>query len=227
MFKNGPFTFESGESRSVNGAKTVRWNMSYGAQDMGWHTLPASATQAEVLEAFSSERARFERAARSDHAPDVLRLADSAGNALATIEVTTWPDGMSGCIPDDQFEFWLLTETKPTRGRSITLQEFAAICAKNPPSPLQWVCGLLPGDVLTSDLESWRAPTSWELRHIVGEGSFTGITGAQAAALVGVTPQNFRKYLAADSASTRQPMGFAMWHALLHKLGVKSMRAVA
>ena len=39
--------------------------------------------------------------------------------------------------------------------------------------------------------------------------------------MVGVTPQNFRKYTARDGASTRQGMSFAMWHLLLHKLGVQ------
>ena len=75
--------------------------------------------------------------------------------------------------------------------------------------------------MLARELADWRAPTSWELRHVVGEGSFTGWTGAQAAAMVGVTPQNFRKYTARDGASTRQGMSFAMWHLLLHKLGVQ------
>lgn len=76
---------------------------------------------------------------------------------------------------------------------------------------------------MAQDAGEWRAPTSWELRHVVGEGSFTGVTGAQAAALVGVTPQNFRKYTARDGASTRQGMSYAMWHLLLHKLGVQSL----
>lgn len=84
-----------------------------------------------------------------------------------------------------------------------------------------WIADLLPDDVLTTDPEEWRAPTAWEIRHIVGEGAFTSMPGATVAALVGVTPQNFRKYTAQDSAASRQNISFAMWHLLLHKLGVQ------
>lgn len=88
-------------------------------------------------------------------------------------------------------------------------------------STAQWIASLLPDDVLTPAADAWRAPTSWEIRHVVGENSFTGISGARAAALVGVTPQNFRKYTTADGAATRQTMSYAMWHLLMHRLGVQ------
>ena len=103
----------------------------------------------------------------------------------------------------------------------VTLEQWARIRERHSAPPLTWIAGLLPADVLARESADWRAPTSWELRHLVGEGSFTGWSGAQAAAMVGVTPQNFRKYTARDGASTRQGMSFAMWHLLLHKLGVQ------
>nr|7DTR_A Chain A, AcrIF24 [Pseudomonas aeruginosa] len=87
--------------------------------------------------------------------------------------------------------------------------------------PLAWITGLLPGEVLTHDAEEWRPPTSWELRHVVGEGSFTGVSGAAAAALLGMSATNFRKYTAGDSAANRQKISFAAWHYLLDRLGVK------
>ncbi|MBH2008100.1 MAG: hypothetical protein I8H71_00465 [Xanthomonadaceae bacterium] len=61
------------------------------------------------------------------------------------------------------------------------------------------------------------------MRYIVGEGSFTRVSGAKAAALVGVTPQNFRKYTAGDSAKNRQSISFSMWHLLLAKLQIKAV----
>ncbi len=75
-------------------------------------------------------------------------------------------------------------------------------------------------EVMTDDPEQWRAPTAAEIRIVVGKGSETGLTGAQAARIVGVLPQNFRKYTATDDASLRQKMSFAMWHLLLHRVGV-------
>lgn len=79
----------------------------------------------------------------------------------------------------------------------------------------------LPAEVLTEDPWYWRAPTAAEIRVVIGKGSETGIPGAQAAHLVGVLPQNFRKYTASDDAASRQKMSFAMWHLLLHRAGVK------
>jgi hypothetical protein len=86
-----------------------------------------------------------------------------------------------------------------------------------------WIAELFPNEVLDIDPDAWRAPTAWELRHVVGEGSFTRVSGAKAAALVGVSPQNFRKYTAGDSAKNRQSISFAMWHLLLARLQVKAV----
>jgi len=100
--------------------------------------------------------------------------------------------------------------------------------AAPPELPLAWVQALLPGDVLTEDKAHWRAPTAWEIRHVVGEGSFSGITVAKAAELVGVLPPGFRKYLAADGTKNRQSISYyAAWHLLLHKLGVKRIGEMA
>ena len=91
---------------------------------------------------------------------------------------------------------------------------------------LEHVQALLPPDVLSEDPGAWRAPTSAEIRVVIGKDSATGLPGAQAAHLVGVLPQNFRKYTAADDAASRQKMSFAMWHLLLHRTGVKLVSVV-
>ena len=58
---------------------------------------------------------------------------------------------------------------------------------------------------------------------VVGVGSFIGISGAKAADLVGVNASSFRKYTAQEGAKSRQSMSYAMWHLLLHKLGVQTL----
>ena len=88
-------------------------------------------------------------------------------------------------------------------------------------APSWYIAARLPPDVLTEDPATWRAPTSAEIRVVVGKDSETGLSGAAAAHLVGVLPQNFRKYTAADDAVSRQKMSFAMWHLLLHRAGVR------
>lgn len=221
-FNSGPFTFEpAARGLKLNGEACRHWSLRYGSRELAMHTLPDTLTQDGIREEFSSDIGSFVRKAQSAHAPDMLELIEEAtGETLARISVTTLPDGFSGCIPDDRFPYWLMTAAKPRHGMPVTMQEFAGLARKLAAPESAWIAGLLPDDVLTADPAEWRAPTSWEIRHIVGEGSLTGISGAKAAALVGVTPQGFRKYTAADGAKTRQAISFAMWHLLLHKLGV-------
>ena len=90
-----------------------------------------------------------------------------------------------------------------------------------PTGGFEHVQALLPAEVLTEDPAAWRAPTATEIRIVIGRDSKTGLSGAQAAHIVGVLPQNFRKYTSSDDASSRQKMSFAMWHLLLHRTGVK------
>ena len=88
-------------------------------------------------------------------------------------------------------------------------------------APNSHITTLLPADVLTENPAEWRAPTAADIKIVVGKGSETGLPGSVAAHLVGVLPQNFRKYTAADDAASRQKMSYAMWHLLLHRVGVK------
>ena len=83
------------------------------------------------------------------------------------------------------------------------------------------IAELLPAEVLTEDPSAWCAPTAAEIRIVIGKDSKTGLSGAAAANLVGILPQNFRKYTSSDDAASRQKMSFAMWHLLLHRTGVK------
>lgn len=127
--------------------------------------------------------------------------------------------GMTAGLTDDRSEYWLVSDGR-LYSLDVTLNECIALCEKHRAAPRGWIANLLRAEVTTTDAEAWQAPSSWEIRHVVGEGSLTGITGAAAAALVGMTSQNFRKYLAADGASTRQKISYAAWHLLLKKLDV-------
>lgn len=222
-FRTGPFEFSRApKGATVGGAQTVRWVISYGPQMLAEKHLPASASQSDVRDAFAPAIGRFIAEAKERGAPDLYHLVSHDGAILAVVALNGLSD-LTGCIPDDRFPYWIITASRPTRGKPVTLAEFAQVSADHLAKPISWVAELLPNSVLTNDPAEWEAPTSWHIRHVVGEGSFTGVTGAAAAALVGVTPQNFRKYTAADDARTRQPISFAMWHLLLHKLGVQRL----
>ncbi len=220
QFAHGPFIFTPGRALRVAGTPSRRWSYNYGDQQVAERVLSDAAMQSDVIEAFGDDRAALVRHLQAQHAPDVVELIDyETGNAVASIAVASAP-GLTPGLIDERSRYWLRSADR-LRNRAVTLWQFAALAVSHAAPPMHWIVGILPEDVLTTDPDQWRAPTSWEIRKIVGEGSFTGISGAQAAELVGVSPQNFRKYTAREGASTRQNMSFAMWHLLLHKLGVK------
>lgn len=218
-FQIGPFDYAPGKVRNLNGATQKEWALAYGDKTVA--SAWVAGERAQVVEALAAQRADFVAKLGAENAPDrlILRRWDDAA-VLDVVQLETWPQELAGVIPDDSSEFWAEV-TGTTRRMPVTLTEWAGIREQHGAPRLAWIAGLLPAEVLSRDPAQWRAPTSWELRHVVGEGSFTGISGAKAADLVGVTPQNFRKYTARDGASTRQGMSFAMWHLLLHKLEVQ------
>lgn len=121
--------------------------------------------------------------------------------------------------------------------RSSTIQEvfeakrseFVAKHAKQTSSAHKfgWIAQMLPAHVLSIDFSSWSAPNHFELTHVVGIGSFTGITVEQAAKMVGISAVNFRKYIAREGAKNRTPISFAAWHLLLERLQIKSINEIS
>ena len=217
---SGPFTFEPGGALRVSGEASRRWEVRYGIEFFAERILPDPLTRDEVVNLFSGDTAAFVERARNEHWPERVSLVDQGSGSEVAHFLSYSSCGMTPGLADDRSRYWLLS-ANGLYSRAVTLTEFAKIAAEESAPANSWIAGMLDDDVLTADPGQWRAPTSWEIRHVVGEGSFTRISGAAAATLVGVTPQNFRKYTARDDASTRQKMSFAMWHLLLQKLGVQ------
>lgn len=218
----GPFAFVQTKPLKVNGAACVRVQMLYGSKLLAERVLSAALSARQIIESFDDDRAEFATAALDKNAPDVVHLVDFETDAAVAYIQTDSACGMTAGMINDSSRYWLRSANR-LRSRPVTLSEFGALTAAHQAPALSWVAGLLPDAVLTLDAADWRAPTAWEIRHVVGEGSFTGIAGAKAAALVGILPQNFRKYTAADGAASRQKMSFAMWHLLLHRIGVQAL----
>ena len=247
-FQAGPFTFEAvGRPLTINGQISHRWAMLYGSEVLAEKSLDLPSGNGQVAEQFGDVRAAFIRGhqpkatkrknpladgyrVRLVHSTEVTgSMGAQAGEFLALAPI----QGVSKGMIDDRFPMWLVCDlgSVPMGADEFERLQAAheaiadalqhrAVTAESPMS-FAWLTDLLPAELLSDDPDVWRAPSSWELRHVVGEGSFTGVTGAKAAELVGVLPQNFRKYTAKDGASSRQAMSFAMWHLLIHKLGVK------
>lgn len=219
-FNFGPFTFTPGRALRVAGTPSRNWTMSYGADAVAEHVAPATATRDAIADAFDADLAEFVRRARGDFWPARISLIDVETDEEIGHFLSDDGCGMTPGLIDDRSRYWIRSADR-LFSRDVTLSEFARIASEHAAPENAWIAGLLPDAVLTDDPDDWRAPTSWEIRHVVGEGSFMHISGAKAATLIGVTPQNFRKYTARDGASTRQAISFAIWHLLLHKLGVK------
>ena len=221
-FQSGPFEYRAGQRTKLAGQPNIEWSLCYGGKMLAERFVPAAAPRGEVQCAFSDDIADFKARASKEYAPDRFELIDyETGDAVAAFFAHSVPDMTPGLV-DDRSRYWVRSANR-LYSRPVTLCGFGALTAAHQAPALAWVAGLLPSEVLTLDAKEWRAPTAWEIRHVVGEGSFTGITGSKAADLVGILPQNFRKYTAADGAASRQNMSFAMWHLLLHRLGVQSL----
>lgn len=244
-FQHGPFdTASTGRA----GMDFQQWTLSYNGEMLQQKTMPANATRAQIIDALDIGRAEFIRRHLPAATPAtnpvahgyIVRLVESTeitgekGREIDQFLCLAPIDGLTGSLIDNRWATWIVADELHA-ATPMDAEQFYRLKAahdaiydalvENQPKParppkLAWVADLLPDAVMTDNPADWQAPTSWQLRHIVGEGSFSGISGAKAAELVGVTPQNFRKYLAADSASTRQKMSFAMWHLLLQKIGM-------
>lgn len=102
-----------------------------------------------------------------------------------------------------------------------SLDAFAMLASLYRAPPAHWIAKMLDPAILSEDAQVWRAPSSWEIRHVVGEHSLIGISSVKTSEMMGVTPANFRKYMASGTAKNRHAISFSTWHLLLHLFGVK------
>lgn len=226
----GLFTFQRDRRLAINGRPHINWALLYGDQLLAARAievLPVGGISPQrIREAFADDIDAFIAEMRSLHNGKQIYLHNAAtGEDVASFMAKdAWIPGMVAGLPNYRWTWWLVPSSRPGHSMYIeSLAKFGRLMAEYEMPANGWIAGLLPEDVLTTDREKWRAPSPWEIRHVVGEASFTGVTGVMAAGYVGVTPQNFRKYLAPETASTRQRMSYAMWHLLLHRLGVQTL----
>jgi hypothetical protein len=223
-FNFGPFQMVSGEKCIFNGNQTEVWHLYFDNADLACERISGTCTRKAVVDALSEHIHSFTRSIRTANTyPPVKLIRYCDDSVLATLRTKTgFVPGMSSGMMNDGSEHWVVHGTKATLNRPVSLLQWTHLATQHCAAENDWITGILPSCVVTADEEAWRPPTEHELRCVVGEHSFTGKTGAACANLVGVTPQNFRKYTAAEGASTRQKMSFAMWHLLLHRLGIQT-----
>lgn len=224
-FSYGPFTINPTEDLYINGCAMTRANIEYENVTVGFITFASNSTCRALVqsELFQDIIHQFTRSYKTPETHIHELVVSTTGNAIASFNSTDYVlDGMTSTLINDDSRYWMRTGDG-LHSVAVTLNGYAVLYAKYATAMRPkhaWIRGLLPAEVLTQMASEWRAPTEWELRHVVGEESFTGVTGNVAAAMVGISETNFRKYTASSTAKNRQQMSFATWHLLLAKLGV-------
>lgn len=209
-FMVGPFEVRP------NGDST--FNIHFGQKILARRLYSSEKTRQAVIDDLADSLGDLKSRIKSQTALYRVELVTQNGAVLDSFlsEDIALP-GMTGAIPDDRYSMWAKIGRQ---AMPVTAREWAELTMRHKALENGWIANLLPDSIMTLDAEAWRAPTAFELRHVVGEGSFTGISGAKAADLLGMSAQNFRKYTAADEAASRQSISFAAWHLLLIRLQV-------
>ncbi len=211
-FSAGPFKYCHDDNN---------WSAFYAYNFIVSARLAAAKTRNDVIVALRAKVAEFKLELQENNQLDRIDLIDLSGTVITSF-FSDSSCGMTAGLIDDRSDLWIRSADR-LQSRNVSIKEFSDIFSKEAAPENAWIAGLLPDHVLCKDSESWIAPTNWEIKHIVGENSFTGISGARCANFCGLSPQNFRKYLADDSAKNRQSISFSAWHILLHRLGVQKI----
>lgn len=223
-FTIGPFTIRPAGRMQVAGKTQQLFDIAYGPQPLRERVPVNPGTQKQVADQLDESISNITTELRAEHeCSHRIDLVDGQGKRLASFKAESSVIGdMSAGLVDDRFHYWLRSANK-LQSQPVTLDEYSRLRTQYERPARAWIADLFDDEVLTSNADDWRAPSAWELRHIVGVGSLTGISGAKAADLVGVNASSFRKYTAREEAKNRQAMSFAMWHLLLHRLEIQRM----
>lgn len=192
-----------------------RYDVRY--RDQGFTTLCLSKIGTVMKHEYSAVLSQFKTKMLEEHKPTRVELVNKAGGVIS--QFSTYTDNVdfqrlpTGSVLGGS---QLIVNGKACGG--ITIDEFIKLAISYKSRTNSYITRLLPEDVMTQDHSKWRSPNRFEIIHLSGLHSLTGITHEQAAHLIGVTASNFRKYLAKDSASARASISFSAWHVLMMRL---------
>lgn len=223
-FKYGPFTINSIENTDTSDG-FICFDIKYGINTIGAMSLPTGLTRKEIVQSvlFKDVINSFIRKYKIQQTHTHSLVFVNTGDVIASFSSIYFSLDAVATTLSYADSPYILRSGSGMHDIVITLNEYAAIFAKY---SLQmqpehaWIRKLLPTNVLTTTASEWCPPSEWVIRHIVGEDSFTGVTNTVASEMVGISPQNFRKYTASDTAKNKQKMSYATWHLLLAKLRI-------
>ncbi|QTP13396.1 hypothetical protein [Serratia symbiotica] len=212
-FTSGLFTFSREE-----GADSL-WNVHYGGQQRFITKIHLDQPERVKDDEYRCIRDRFILQLKEDTAKCHYQLSSADGNALTgfttRVAIALTEGTLNGLNPAP---FTLSMNGKVLGG--ITLPAYIGLDSRYRERGNAFITSLLPDDILTRNAAAWRAPVRDEILHISGTYSLTGVTHDYAATLSGITPSNYRKYIASESAKNRASISFATWHYLLNRLDV-------
>lgn len=186
-------------------------------RDQGFTTLCLSKIGTVMKHEYIAVLSQFKDKMIEKHKPTRIELINKAGCIIS--QFSTYTDDVdfqrlaTGSIPSSS---QLIVNGKARGGFAI--DEFIKLAISYKSRTNSYITRLLPEDIITRDHSKWRTPNRFEIIHLSGPHSMTGISHEHAAQLIGVTASNFRKYLAKDSASARASISFSAWHLLMMRL---------
>ncbi|MCR8998618.1 hypothetical protein [Rahnella perminowiae] len=158
----------------MNDCAMTRANIEYGNVTVGFITFASNSTCRALVqsELFQDIIHQFTRPYKTPETHIHELVVSTTGNAIASFNSTDYVlDGMTSTLINDDSRYWMRTGDG-LHSVAVTLNGYAVLYAKYATAMRPkhaWIRGLLPAEVLTQMASEWRAPTEWELRHVVGK----------------------------------------------------------
>ncbi|WP_321888016.1 hypothetical protein [Paraburkholderia bannensis] len=223
-FQHGPFRYHSEDAGATDQSGKLQWSVSYAGTILERRALCSDFEREELIDTFKRTIDRFITHARGQFQPVTITLErwNTRNNPIARAPVLHVPAGLSIAVPNRHSEYWVrLAGTR--RCAPMPPENFLAFVREATPAPHAWITQFLRADVLTCDAQAWRAPSAWEVLHVIGKGSWTATSTAQAASMLGLAARTVSNYV--TSGERFQTIQFSAWHTLLHLLGIKYMNS--
>ncbi|WP_322052323.1 hypothetical protein [Paraburkholderia bannensis] len=223
-FQHGPFRYQADDAGATGNRHRVQWSVSYAGMILEQRSVSADFEREDIVDIFKGTIERFITHARGQFQPVTITLErwNTRNQPIARVPVLHVPAGMNIAVPNRHSEYWVrLAGTH--RCAPMSPENFLSFVREATPAPHAWITQFLRADLLTCDAQAWRAPTAWEVLHVIGKGSWTATSTAQAANMLGLAVRTVSNYV--TSGDRFQTIQFSAWHTLLHLLGVKYMNS--
>lgn len=213
-FYAGPYLLKPIETE-----EGLQWQFSYGGEIIAQKPIK-SRSRRTIPKAFTVEADLYRESLKERFDAPLATLENLYGEKL--LEVRLLPKAkwfLDGAKQTEQEQSNFIISFRDAE-YLITLETLLDLYKQYLAPQRYWISQVLPASSLTTEIERWEPPSSWAIRHLMGEESFVGKKITEIADLVGVSARNFRAYSAAEGTRNRYDIPFATWHLLLQRLEI-------